>query len=60
MARVDDRISPTVVAVSAPVKARLNAMKDEMTAAKGRQVSLSEVLEALLAEYDRCREQVTP
>lgn len=50
----------TNIRVSGPVRARLDAMKDGLETAKGRLVTYSEVLEALLAEYDRNREQVTP
>lgn len=49
-------VNTTQVRVSWPVKRRLERMQEEMTTRLGRQVTISEVLEALLAEHDKAME----
>ena len=49
-------IDTTIVRVSRPVKRRLDGMQRQMVVALGRQVTISEVLEALLAEHDKAME----
>jgi hypothetical protein len=46
--------------VSEPSKARVEELQAERQAALGRTVTQAEVVEWLLAEHDRNREQVTP
>lgn len=49
-------MEPINVRVSRPVKRRLDAMQEDMKRALGRQVTVSEVMEALLAEHDKAME----
>ena len=49
-------LNTTQVRVSVPVKRRLDGLQRDMMARLGRQVTISEVLEELLAEHDKAME----